>query len=175
MIEKLSAWMDGELNGEYGRQLPSQLKCNADLRDHWNRYHLIGDSLRGVHGPNLCARLAVRLEAEPTVIAPQSHSPAGPGGRVVLSVAARVASVVFLVFLGWTALPDLKPDSIESSTAPSLPPEPRSAVPLTKGTVEYLLAHQRFSPSNAMYGALPYVRTVAERPIAPPSVLQPSR
>ena len=67
MTEKLSAWMDGELETEHAHQLPSQLKRDAGLRSNWDRYHLIGDALRGVWGPDLSVKIYARLGAEPTV------------------------------------------------------------------------------------------------------------
>ena len=70
-MENLSAWMDGELSGEQARLLPSQLKCDAALRSDWNYYHLIGDAMRGVEGPDLCKKICARLDAEPTVLAPR--------------------------------------------------------------------------------------------------------
>ena len=36
------------------------------------------------------------------------------------------------------------------------------AVPAGEVANDYLLAHQRYSPSNAMQGVAPYVRTVSE-------------
>ncbi|OGA34353.1 MAG: hypothetical protein A3G80_03815 [Betaproteobacteria bacterium RIFCSPLOWO2_12_FULL_62_13b] len=52
------------------RRLLPQLKRNAELRANWDYYHLIGDALRGVRGPDLCAKICARLDAEPTVFAP---------------------------------------------------------------------------------------------------------
>ena len=74
MTEDLSAWMDGELSDALARPLLPQLKCDAELRANWDYYHLIGDTLRGVQGPDLCARICALLEAEPTVLAPHLRS-----------------------------------------------------------------------------------------------------
>ena len=71
MNEKLSAWMDGELESEHAHQLSSQLKRDADLRCKWNCYYLIRDAMRSVWGPDLSAKICARLDAEPTVLAPQ--------------------------------------------------------------------------------------------------------
>jgi sigma-E factor negative regulatory protein RseA len=40
------------------------------------------------------------------------------------------------------------------------------AAPAGNGANDYLLAHQRYSPSSAMQGVAPYVRTVAERRVS---------
>jgi sigma-E factor negative regulatory protein RseA len=159
MNEKLSAWMDGELEREHGRRLPLQLKRDTDLRVNWDCYHLIGDALRGVQGPDLCARICARLDAEPTVLAPQRRVPAEKLRRYALSAAASVAAVAFV---GWMALPGLEQDSMRVAAIP--PTEAKQiAVPAGEGAKDYLLAHQRYSPSNAMQGVAPYVRTVAEQ------------
>lgn len=161
MTDKLSAWMDGELEGEHARRLPSQLKRDAGLRGNWDCYHLIGDALRGVQRPDLCARICAQLDAEPTVLVPQRRTTAEKLGWFTLSAAARVAAVVFVAFVGWMVLPGLQPDSSQIAAIPA-PEFKQVAVPAGEGAKDYLLAHQRYSPSNAMQGVAPYVRTVAE-------------
>ncbi|MFH1043947.1 MAG: sigma-E factor negative regulatory protein [Pseudomonadota bacterium] len=156
MTENLSTWMDGELESEHARQLPLQLKRDADLRGDWDCYHLIGDALRGVQGPDLCARICAQLEAEPTVLAPRRRNTAEKLRWLALSVAASIAAVAFV---GWMALPGLQQDSLQIAAKTEVR---RVAVPAGKGAKDYLLAHQRYSPSNAMQGVAPYVRTVAE-------------
>ncbi len=162
MNEKLSAWMDGELEGENASQLPSQIKDDCGLRANWDCYHLIGDALRGVQGPDLCARICAQLDAEPTVLAPRRAKPARSLARYALQAAASVAAVAFV---GWMALPGTQPDSQQlASIRATSPAEIKQvAVPAGEGAKDYLLAHQRYSPSNAMQGVAPYVRTVAEQ------------
>lgn len=157
MNEKLSAWMDGELEADYAGQLPAQLKRDAGLRGNWDCYHLVGDALRGVQGPDLCAKIRAQLDAEPTVLAPHRRSTAEKVHRIVLSAAASVAAVAFV---GWMAMPSLQqPDPVQIAAKTEVK---QVAVPAGEGAQDYLLAHQRYSPSNAMQGVAPYVRTVAE-------------
>ena len=158
MKENLSAWMDGELGSQQARQLPPQLKRDAGLRSGWDCYHLIGDALRGVQGPDLCAKICARLEAEPTVLAPQRRGTAEKLRWYALPVAASVAAVAFV---GWVALPGVQQDSPQIAAIPAAEVI-QVAVPAGEGAKDYLLAHQRYSPSNAMQGVAPYVRTVAE-------------
>ena len=158
MKENLSAWMDGELSGQQTRPLLTQLKRDAEMRSNWDCYHLIGDALRGVQGPDLCARICARLDAEPTVLAPQRRSTAEKLRWYALSAAASVAAVAFV---GWMALPGMQQDSLQIA-AVSAPEIKQVAVPAGEGAADYLLAHQRYSPSNAMQGVAPYVRTVAD-------------
>lgn len=157
MKENLSAWMDDELSGEQARPLLSQLKRDAELRTSWDCYHLIGDAVRGVHGPDLHARICARLDAEPTVLAPQRRAKPERLSNVALSVAASVAAVVFV---GWMALPGQK-DMPQIAAIPAAEVK-QVALPAGEGAKDYLLAHQRYSPSSAMQGVAPYVRTVAE-------------
>jgi len=156
MNEKLSAWMDGELASEDARQLPSQLDRNADLRGNWDCYHLIGDAIRGVQGPDLCAKICACIEAEPTVLAPQRRTATEKVRRFALSAAASIAAVAFV---GWMAMPGLQQDAPQVVAKSEVK---QVAVPAGEGAKDYLLAHQRYSPSNAMQGVAPYVRTVAE-------------
>jgi sigma-E factor negative regulatory protein RseA len=161
MSEKLSVWMDGELESEDAHQLPSLLKRDADLRGKWHCYHLIGDALRGVHGPDICARICVQLDAEPTVLAPRWRNTAEKLPRRALPVVARVAAVVFVAFVGWVALRSVQQDLPPIAAVPE-PDIKQVAVPAGEGAKDYLLAHQRYSPSNAMQGVASYVHTMAE-------------
>ncbi|MEW7866539.1 sigma-E factor negative regulatory protein [Aeromonas diversa] len=86
--EQLSALMDGVLDGEQGRQAIDEVMSDAEQQASWSRYHLIGDAMRGELPDtmqfDLCDKIALALEAEPTVLAPQS-APAAPrhGGKVI--------------------------------------------------------------------------------------------
>jgi sigma-E factor negative regulatory protein RseA len=158
MKETLSAWMDSELSGEQAGPLLPQLKRDAELRRNWNCYHLIGDTLRGVQGPDLCARVCARLDAEPTVLAPQQRNKPEKLRWAALSLAASMTAVAFVA---WMALPGTQQDSLQLAAVPAAKAQP-VAVPAGEGAKDYLLAHQRYSPSNAMQGVAPYVRMVAD-------------
>jgi sigma-E factor negative regulatory protein RseA len=161
MKENLSAWMDGELSDAQARPLLPQLKRDAGLRADWDCYHLIGDALRGVQGPDLCGKICARIDAEPTVLAPQRRNAAEKLRWFALSAAASVAAVAFV---GWMALSGVQQDAPQIAAIPAtVPAEVKQvAAPAGEGAKDYLLAHQRYSPSNAMQGVAPYVRTVAE-------------
>jgi sigma-E factor negative regulatory protein RseA len=158
MKEKLSAWMDCELADQQARQLAQQLKLDAELRGNWDCYHLIGDALRGVQGPDLCAKICARLNAEPTVLAPQRHITAERLRWVALSAAASIAAVALV---GWMALSGVPQEPAQIAAVPA-PEVKQVVVPAGMVANDYLLAHQRYSPSNAMQGVAPYVRTVSE-------------
>ena len=159
MKETLSAWMDSELNGQQADPLLPQLTRDAELRRNWDCYHLIGDALRGVHGPDLRARICARLDTEPTVLAPQRRRRPEELRWSAMSVAASAAAVAFV---GWMALTGTQQDSVQVAAVPAAEIK-QVAVPAGEGAKDYLLAHQRYSPSSAMQGVAPYVRTVAEQ------------
>lgn len=157
MKETLSAWIDGELSGQQADALPAQLKDDVQLRSSWDCYHLIGDALRGVQGPDLTAAICARLDAEPTVLAPQRrHKPE----KLLWTVLSMAASVAAVAFVGWMALPGAQPGSPQIAAVQTREIRP-VAMPAGEGAKDYLLAHQRYSPSSAMQGVAPYVRTVA--------------
>ncbi|MDO2949487.1 sigma-E factor negative regulatory protein [Aeromonas simiae] len=79
--EQLSALMDGELEREVQASLLDSFGDDVELQEAWSRYHLIGDTMRGELAMDmpfdLCDKIALALEDEPTVLAPQP-APAEP-------------------------------------------------------------------------------------------------
>jgi sigma-E factor negative regulatory protein RseA len=183
----VSTLMDGELDADEAAREIARLKQDDARRDAWNTYHAIGDALRGEHAPaglsaDFSRRLSERLALEPTVVAPHRRAP-----RTIqtwaLSAAASVAAVAAV---GWATLnmmnADVAPGTLATAPAAkvangsnvtqgakspvvALPPagpariEPLAAAP--EHMHEYLLAHQGISPSTAIQGVTPYIRTVS--------------
>lgn len=171
MNERLSAWMDGELESEQARPLLSQLKRNAALRNNWDCYHLIEDTLRGVQGPDLCARIFAQLDAEPTVFAPLHRSKAARQRKRPLQMAACIAALVFVVGI-WIVFPDLQPNTLQIATIPTTEVK-QAAVPADEGARGYLFAHQPYPPINAMQGLATYVRIIShEMPLHADQVIK---
>ena len=161
MKENLSAWMDGELDGQQAGQLLPQLKRDAELRGDWDCYHLIGDALRGVQGPDLCAKICARLDAEPTVLAPQRRSKPEKAATG-WPCRWRRARPLWPSSAGWPCQERSRSRCAADRRRLRGPKSQQAAVPAGEGANDYLLAHQRYSPSSAMQGVAPYVRTVAE-------------
>ena len=165
MKEQLSAMMDGALADDECDGCVRRLKDDPELRAAWDVYHLIGDSMRGHMAPHVADRVRARLAAEPTILAPRRAAPART--RLAWYPLAAAASAAAVALVGWLALPlfDLQPGAGPQVIARS-PEAPATvlpaAVPPAQGLADYLLAHQRFSPSIAMGGLAPYLRTVAE-------------
>ena len=161
MKQKLSAMMDDAAQDHECESCVKRLKDDPELRATWDVYHLIGDALRGHTAPDVAERVQHRLAAEPTVLAPRAiEPPRRRATRYALSIAASIAAVALV---GWMALPlfDVQRESPPPATV-QLPEPPLGTVPVAQGVGDYLLAHQRFSPSLAIGGIAPYIRSVTE-------------
>lgn len=95
--ETLSSLMDGELPAEGVRAPCSQWRADAQARDAWHTYHLIGDVLRSddlasapVRDEAFLQRLRGRLVTEPVPMAPLPAGPR-PGIQEAPQVTAPVA------------------------------------------------------------------------------------
>jgi len=166
VMDKISAYIDGEASPAESREVMSRLKRDDACCQTWQRFHLIGDVMRGDTPlrEDFLARFHARMEREPLLLTP----------RVVwrktinytLSAAASVAAVAIVLTLVLTDNP-LKPQvqvAVVSKPQPQLQtaaaPQPLPAAQQRRVS-EYLMAHQEFSPSTALQGVAPYVRTVA--------------
>jgi len=163
MKEKLSAIIDGELEGDIHAHL-GRLRTDPDLRAAWDVYHLIGDTLRGHTSPAIAPRVISRLSEEPTVLAPaRARGTVTRIGRYGMYAAASMAAVAVVA---WTAFPGWHTDSLLAGgcvAATAEIPAENLVVNLPASDVEnYLLAHQPYSHVSAMQGVAPYVRSVAE-------------
>jgi sigma-E factor negative regulatory protein RseA len=150
-LERLSALVDGELDGDAALQACSHWRESDDARSSWHAYHVIGDVLRSddlacdpARDAGFLEALRVRLKDEPVVLAPQAleHSrPAaaqlanGARGRrwswaAPTAVAAGFVAVAGVVML--TRGPAMPGDS---SPAASLAQVSPAAQPLTAATL----------------------------------------
>lgn len=165
-MDKISEWMDGELNGGETRRQVERLKQDAELNRCWAVFHLIGDVMRGerVLSREFERRLVARLAEEPAVLAPRPQ--AAP--RFTTYALSAAASLSAVAVVGWLAFynplapqPEIAqsptpPATVAASQEPQLPNVP------SDGTMnEYLIAHQEFSPSTEIQGLAPYIRSVS--------------
>ena len=109
--EKLSALIDSELTDRDLSQTLDQLRASSELRGAWDRYHLIGDTLRGegfrASGEGVAKRVRERLEAEPVMLVrptpitqPKSRERL-PRPLVGAALAASVAAVAVFTLPRW--------------------------------------------------------------------------
>jgi len=158
MKNQVSALMDGELDEEESRIVFGQLKQHESLRDEWEIYHLIGDSLRQapVWQDDFSARFAERLAVEPTVLAPRSIK-SQPRHPVSWPLAASVAAVSLVA---WTAFQLNQPDGAARQMAHAEMSAVGSGIS-PQYLKYYLNAHQEYSVA-AIHGASPYQQASLE-------------
>ena len=101
--EKLSAFVDGELEAAEADRLISDILANDELRSHWANYHSISHSLNGQSANSevdLSVSISAALANEPTVFAPQHKKrifPAAFKQAAGMAIAATVAAVAVLM------------------------------------------------------------------------------
>jgi sigma-E factor negative regulatory protein RseA len=171
-MNKISEWMDGELDGNATRQQVERVKQDGELRQVWGTFHLIGDVMRGERAlsPEFERRLSTRLAGEPTVLAPQPRT----ARRLTTYALSAAASFSAVALVGWLAFfHPLAPQPEIARPQPVSPPvaapaEAQLASMPSDGTMnEYLIAHQEFSPSTEIQGLAPYIRSVSSlQPVA---------
>jgi sigma-E factor negative regulatory protein RseA len=171
VMDKISAFMDGESAPTESHQILNSLKQDPDCRAVWSRFHLVGDVMRGesVLRDDFLERLRQKMDNEPTILAPRVSWRAT--ANFALSAAAAIAGVAVVLTLVITDNP-LRPQGdlavagkaanirLAETTTSNARPQPAMSANSTQVN-EYLLAHQEFSPRTAMQGVVPYVRSVS--------------
>lgn len=174
-MEKVSALIDGELDEhEMGQQL-SLLKQNDSAQESWQIFHLIGDAMRGDSrmSPDFGRRFAERLALEPTILAPKRRV-VRHVAKHVMSIAASLAAVSVVAWVAFSGNP-LNTPQAPATAQLAAPTQLATTAPVVSASQlpnvnsqgkmnEYLLAHQGFSPSTAIQGVVPYIRTVSVSP-----------
>lgn len=183
--EQISALADGELRDS---QLDLALAAlrDTDAKADWELYHRIGDALRSEEvadvsiSEGFSARLAARLEAEPTIIAPAGLPVSRDAAQNKVrrwalpgfAAAAAMAGVAFFttpqLMVALQGEPAVSAsESVVAEVGPAVAPVPEANAVAAGGEVvlrdahidDYLLAHQRFSPS--VYSSAQYARSAA--------------
>jgi sigma-E factor negative regulatory protein RseA len=171
-MEKLSEFMDGELDARETSIHLKRIEHESNLRENWDLYHLIGDALRrdDLLATRIAQRVRDRLATEPTVLAPRFTAPK-KAIRYALSAAAGMAGVALVAWIVFNNAPsDQKTQNMAAVS------EVKTQVAVTGGSAttkplalssqdaeveDYLLAHQAVSSFSVTHGSVPYVRTVA--------------
>ncbi len=180
--EQISALADGELADEHIELALAALR-QEEGRTDWEVYHQIGDVLRSDDmavrlSPGFAARMAARLEAEPTIVAPKpAQNQAGSDDVkrgasqarrwAIPSMAAAAAMATVAFFTTPQLMVALKGDGEASQTtkmASGVEQAGVVAASAPEGVVlrdpridDYLMAHQRFSPS--VYSSAQFARS----------------
>ena len=176
--EKLSAFVDGELEGAEADRLISEILDNDELRSRWVNYHLISRSMSGQDSGSsvdLSASINAALENEPTVFAPQKrkqHFSAAIKQVAGMAMAATVAAVAVLMVQPETQNA-FDPSAIASRTTTPAPIANTNIVPVTVKGVNwsvaqpsvasklnaYLVNHNGYS--TAVRGTMPFAPIVS--------------
>lgn len=161
MKQEISALMDSELFEDESDGLLDRIDSGSGSSQDWEIYHLIGDVLRQpehIHC-DLSAKVRERMQDEPTVLAPRSHSVKRKIRAVALSAAASLAAVGVVAWMSQQISPETGPQmAMQQNTL-----RPVSAQIRSKSN-DYLMAHQEFSPSTDMNGGASYSRMVSYSP-----------
>jgi|SRR5277367_4221747 len=174
--EQVSAFLDGELPNSETELLLKRLTRDAELRESFGRYALIGEALRGEGAGILTKGFASRvnhaIDGEPAV-APASAQSA-PERRwwrplAGVSVAASVAAVAIVALQQRAISPGLRSAApLTAQNATQAPPVAREAlsytVPVSNGEprtsvaparlTNYVFAHSKYSSGLGQRGVL---------------------
>jgi sigma-E factor negative regulatory protein RseA len=168
-MERISELMDGELESREAQRQFARLKQDQALAQCWSTYHLIGDALRGERplARELSSQVALKLANEPTVLAPRSYAPARRATTYAVSIAASLSAVTLVVWIAFFNNPLAPQSPTEIAAVPAPQPaaatasEQLASVPSEGNMNEYLRAHTEYSPSTAIQGLAPYIRSVS--------------
>lgn len=180
--EQVSAFADGELADSQVDLVLAALR-QSETRADWELYHQIGDVLRSddmavPFSKDFSARMSAALESEPVIVAPavqyseirsrQSWGMPGMIAAVAVAAAAYIATPQLMIAMKGegSTLPDTIATATNGNnikTANTLS-QPQATAESQEGVVvrdpridDYLLAHQRFSPS--VYSTARYARS----------------
>jgi len=175
--EHLSAFVDGEIDEPLLQPTISALEASSDLANTWERYHLIGQAMRGeavrADYRKVSARVNARIAEEPVTLKGtfgRRHRASRMGPFVGAALAASAA--FFAVF----AVPQLfnpGPSSPKPAVAVSTPIPPHQfelarsgqrwnlEEPRLQSKMDrFLVNHQAYAPSSGIKGFLPYATVV---------------
>ena len=181
--ERLSAWVDGELDEAAAGPLVRQLLSTETLQRKYQSWCVVGDALRSQevaaeHSPELCGRIYRALQDEPALLAPRALGP-----RVRYQLASGVAVAAAMVVLVVVAVPLLRgtgapaglvAEKAAVATAARGELASREAGSLGAGGAEetptariprldpYLQAHRDFTAEGVMPAAAIYLRSGSE-------------
>ena len=161
MKTRISALMDGELEGHETAETLRALRRSGELRSQWCDCQLIGAALRGESELDIdvTARVMSAIDLEPTVMAPAPRRMI-EWQRPALALAASAAGVAVVAWLALTPAGDGVPavaTGLASAKQGAVLAQSRS----TPRLQEYLLAHQAYAPGGAIVGGARNIRTVA--------------
>ena len=96
MLKSSQEWVSAAVDGEADESTLAQLSADVDSHAQWQRYHIIGDTMRGelpaTIDLDLSASIMAAIELEPTIMAPKVQLKEST--EQVASSPARASNVV---------------------------------------------------------------------------------
>lgn len=159
MKTRISALIDGELEGHEIAETMRALKRSSELRGEWCDGQLIGAALRGESGldVDVTAKVMSAIELEPTVMVPAPRRGL-EWQRPALALAASVAGVALVAWLALAPGGEGAPAAVMAGARQGPLVAQSKTTPRLQ---EYLLAHQAYAPAGVMVGGARNIRTVA--------------
>lgn len=160
MNEKISALMDGELGRDEATQVIRGLGSDAERRESWDHYHLIGEALRGATSGEVTRRqhcaaaIFAKLAEEPTVLSPVSIKAAPVDKRTRMAL-AMAASVVTVSAIAIVAFKQQNGTVASVQLVQQVAPRPVAVAPNAAEVRvnDYLAIHRQFTNPDAFQAA----------------------
>ncbi len=178
--ERLSAWLDGELEPHAATPVMEQLLRQPERRRQFEDWCMVGDALRSHevaagHSARLCTRVCAALREEPVLLAPRAMS-----AHLRRNVASGVAVAAAMAVLVLVAVPLLRapeaqstavaaaggaagadPAALASAQAPGAAASngPGSRTVRNPRLDPYFQAHRDFTGAGVMPAAAVYLRS----------------
>lgn len=173
--QRLSALVDGELDHFQLKSTLVACASDAELKETWSRYHLMGRVLRGEPFSRsyeaIEAEVMRQIHTQPATVRSwrqrwRLRSP-GPFAGAALAAAAALVAVLVLPqipmpergmpsYLAKSSNPDAAPYAIESASARWSIDEPDLVAQIDR----LLVSHQTYSPAAAIMGFRPFASVV---------------
>ena len=182
--EKLSAYLDEELEVKDLNFLEAQLTTESELKDKLNRYALISEAIKGnenlYDASSVMGRVSKQIENEPTILAPSNlRKPKLPNwlkpvsGAAIAATVATIAVLNFNQFANNDPVTEQFPVTVDVSTVTSSPfmaglPQRASTQWTTRENNQeieeelnqLLIDHSEFTNQAGVPGLVPYATFV---------------
>ncbi|WP_434928564.1 sigma-E factor negative regulatory protein [Shewanella sp. HL-SH2] len=97
MVKSSQEWVSAAVDGEVDDQTLAQLASDVDSHQEWQRYHMIGDTMRGelpaAIDLDITASIAAAIALEPTIMAPKAKMSEQDDAVITASQPSNVVSL----------------------------------------------------------------------------------
>lgn len=165
MNEQISAFLDGEADRDEAVEATQRLGRDANRRQAWARYHLIGAAIRNEPAfpcSDLHERISQEIANEPTQLAPRSAN-TGAMKRLSskflpLAVAASIGALAVVGFQARDVVdPANRPQLAKQGLTRWQTPQPEMETTLNA----FLVEHGEFTSASGMNGLISYAKFVS--------------